>query len=175
MSEAVAVVVTDPLAPLRSALLAHAHRDADEVLAAADRDVAATLAAARTEAAELLADARARGAADAEAILVGERAHAARESRSIVLEQRRLAYDDLRRRARDAVSALRSDPAYPALLDRLRERACEALGPDVRIREHDRGGVVAEAGTRRVEYTLDSLADDCLDRMGAHVEELWSG
>ena len=71
-------------------------------------------------------------------------------------------------------SELRSDPTYTVLLDRLRERAREALGPGALIREHDRGGVVAEAGTRRVEYTLDGLADSCLDRLGVQVEELWS-
>lgn len=174
MTGTIEVVRTDPLAPLRSALLAAAHRDADEVLAAADRSAAGALDAARSEASALRDEARARGAADAAAILAGEHAHAARESRSIVLGQRRVAHDGLRRRARDAVSELRSDPTYPALLDRLRERAREALGPGALIREHDRGGVVAEAGTRRVEYTLDGLADSCLDRLGAQVEELWS-
>ncbi len=164
----------DSLSSVRDALLAQAHRDAAAVLSDADAAVAATMDAARAEAAALRAQARERGELDAAAILAGERAKTARRVRQIVLAQRQIAYESLRRRARDAVSELRHDPSYPALLDALRERVTRELGPEAHLWEHERGGIVGEAEGRSVQYTLDDLADLVVDELGPELEELWS-
>ena len=165
---------TDPLAPLREALLSRARADAAATLAEADADVAATLGGARQEADALLAEARATGRADAAVVLAGERARAARTARGVVLATQSAAYEGMRQRARDAVSGLRGDPSYAGLLEALRERVRRDLGPEATLDEHARGGIVGEAGGRRVEYTLDDLADDIVDRLGVELDGVWS-
>lgn len=174
MTVRTADVQVDPLSVLRAALLDHAHSDAAATLADADAVAASTLATARAEAEALLAEARARGAADGAVVLAAERARAARGARALVLAARRAAYDELRQQARDAVSGLRHDPSYPALLDALRERAFRDLGPDATLREHARGGIVGESGGRRAVYVLDDLADGIVERLGDDLDGLWA-
>jgi vacuolar-type H+-ATPase subunit E/Vma4 len=164
----------DHLDPLVAALRERAAADAAALLADADADADATLSQARAEADELLAEARAKGDADARAVLAAERARAEREARAVLLAAQRAAHDDLRRAAREAVCGLRGDPAYPALVAALRERALAELGPDATVTELPRGGVAARSGSRRVEFSLGGLADDLVDRLGADVEELWA-
>jgi vacuolar-type H+-ATPase subunit E/Vma4 len=170
----VTALSTDPLAPLREALLAQARADAEAMRADAEAAASATMAAAQREADAILAEARATGQADAAVVLAGERARSARTARGVVLAAQRAAYDAMRGQARDAVSGLRDDPVYPALLAALRDRVRHDLGPDVRIAEHPRGGVVGEAAGRRARYTLDDLADGVVDRWGPKLEGLWS-
>lgn len=164
----------DPLEVLASTLLARARSDAESARAAADADAELALARARAEADAMLADARARGAADGAAVVATERARAEREARGVLLHAQREAHDELRRAARAAVSALRDDPFYPALLKTLRDRVAQELGPEVAITEMAAGGVLAEAGCRRIAYSLDDLADDVMDRLGSELDELWS-
>ena len=40
--------------------------------------------------------------------------------------------------------------------------------------EHPRGGVVGEGAGRRVEYTLDDLADEIVDRLGPELDGVWA-
>ncbi|MET0765956.1 MAG: V-type ATP synthase subunit E family protein [Blastococcus sp.] len=162
------------LEPVRRGLLARARADADALLAQADTDAEATLAAARVEAAALLAQARAEGERDAEVVRARERARARREARATVLRAQAAVYDEVRRQGRAAVRALRSDPAYPALLDALRARAHAELGPDAAVREHPDGGLVAEVPGRRLDARLDTLADAALDGLGGAVRQLWA-
>lgn len=164
----------DPLAPVAAALLDRAHRDADAMLAAADAAAAATLAAARDEAVQLRALALEKGAADGAAVLANERSRAERTARGVVMAARRAADDRLRQAARDAVSDLRSDPSYPRILAGLRARATRERGASAVISEYPRGGIVAEADGTRVEYSLDGLADDVMDRLEAADEWTWS-
>ncbi len=73
------------------------------------------------------------------------------------------------------MSGLRSDPLYPALLAgpaAARPRRPGASRPS--FGEHPRGGVVGEAAGRRVEYTLDDLADGIVDRLGAELDGVWA-
>jgi vacuolar-type H+-ATPase subunit E/Vma4 len=165
---------SDPLAVVREALLDNARRDAAATLADADAAASAVVAQARAEADALLAEARSRGEDDGAAVLAAEWARSAREARGLVLAERRAAYDALRQRARDLVSALREDPSYPALLEVLRQRVSRELGPDATLREHERGGIVGESAGRRVVFTLDDLADGIVDQLGDDLDELWA-
>jgi vacuolar-type H+-ATPase subunit E/Vma4 len=159
---------------LREALLSRARADAAATLAAADTSSAEAMTEAQHEADAILAEARATGRADAAVVLAGERARAARTARGVILAAQREAYEAMRRRARDAVSGLRDDPSYPALLEALRRRARLELGPEAVLREHPRGGVVGEGAGRRVEYTLDDLADEVVDRLGPELDGVWA-
>ena len=164
----------DPLAVVRGALLDNARRDAAATVADADAAAASVVAQARAEASALLVEARSRGEADGAVVLAAERSRSAREARGLVLAERRAAYDSLRQRARDLVSALREDPSYPDLLEALRQRVSQELGPDATMREHERGGIVGESAGRRVVYTLDDLADGIVDQLGDDLDELWA-
>lgn len=168
------VVPTDALAPLTTALLDRARGAADEVLARADEDALAALGRARAQADALLAEARAKGAAEGAAVLDAQRAGAQRRARGVLLAAQRAAHDDLRAAARGAVRAVRDDPDYPAMIEALRARAMRDLGPGTSITELDAGGIVAESGQRRAEYSLDALADDLVDQVVA-IADPWSG
>jgi vacuolar-type H+-ATPase subunit E/Vma4 len=158
-----AQTVVDPLAPVRDALREHARRDAARVLAAADHDAAALLDDAAAEVSGIRERSRAEAAAYAQEMLVAQRSRARRQGRAIVLRAEHSAYEERRRRAREAVRRLREDPDYPALLSRLTARARDDLGPGASVHTHPDGGVVAELDGRRVTYTLTALADRVLD------------
>lgn len=163
-----------PLEPLVRALRGRADRDAAEQLAHADADAAAALADARARADEVLAKARSAGEQDAAAMLAAERARAEREARAVLLAAQQDAYEAARSAVRAAVRGLRDDPAYPALIDALRDRATRELGPGATTTELPGGGIEARAGGRRVEYSLDGLADDLLEQVGGDLTELWA-
>ncbi len=118
----------DPLAPVREALLADARSEAGRTLAEADAEVDAVRARTAAECDRIRREARARGEADAEELLGAERARVRRQARAVVLRARGEAYDELRRRARDAAVALRTVPDYPALRARLVEQARSLVG-----------------------------------------------
>lgn len=162
------------LRPVREALLARARADAAAALAAADAEAARLLDTARDEAAAVLARAREDGERDAAQEAARRRSSARREARAVVLGAQRHAFDELHRRARAAVHAVREDPRYPDLLDRLRERAARELGPDARIRPFPGGGLVAEAPGRRLDLRLEALADEAFDALGPAVAGLWA-
>ncbi len=162
------------LAPLLAALRERADRDAADLLAAADAEAEATVAHARAEADALLADARDRGEADAADLLAAEQARAQRDARAVVLRAQEEVYEQARDAARDAVSALREDPGYPKLLATLRARVERELGPQATVVELPRGGIEATLDDRRLEFALDGLADDLLDRSGGDLAELWA-
>jgi vacuolar-type H+-ATPase subunit E/Vma4 len=145
---------SDALGPVRAALLALAARDAERMLAAADADAAATLAVADAEAETIRARARSEAETDAAAFLATEQARAHRLARSVELRARRAAYDDLVHRVHEAVREL-SEETAPTLTALARSE----LGPEVTVTGSPDGGVVAEAGGRRVSYTLTALAD----------------
>lgn len=165
---------SDPLAPLAAALLDRARHDADAMRADAGADASATLAEARAEADAILAEAREKGAADAAGVLAGERARAEREARGVLLVARCTAEERMRQAAHDAVSGLRKDPAYPRLVESLTSRAIHDLGPHTVITEHPRGGIEAQSPGRRLEYSLDGLADDVLDAFLGGGEGPWA-
>jgi vacuolar-type H+-ATPase subunit E/Vma4 len=163
------------LAPVRAALIGEATQRADELRAAATADAEAMLAAAGRQVDAVLAQARARGESDGRSAAAAREAISRRDARSVVLTAQRRAYDELRRRVRDAVGALREDPVYPRLLDRLEELARGIAGPAAAITPHPSGGVVAQGAGTFVDCSLLRLADSAVDALGAEVSALWSG
>ena len=160
-------VEPEALAPVREALLALARRDAEQTLAEADADAAAIASDAAREAEEIRSEARAEAAADARARLAAEQARVDRESRAVELRARRAAYDELVGRARAAVRELSEEPG---LRDRLATLAHAQLGPTATLVPVPGGGVVAEAGGRRISYLPASLADDAVAELLASRE-----
>ena len=162
------------LEPLRAALLARARAGAAAAVAAADADAAATLRAAREEAAAITAEARALGERDAAILGAAERSRANRRARATVLAAQAAVYDELRRRAREAVRQLRNAPDYPVLVARLRAEALAALGDGATVTELPDGGIVGEVDGRRADLGLVALADQALAALGPEVAALWT-
>jgi vacuolar-type H+-ATPase subunit E/Vma4 len=163
------------LQPVRRALLDDAESAAtsiiDEARAVADRLVAD----AEREAAREIDTARHRGERSAQAQVERDLASALATARSGVLDAQRRIRDEAIRAVHGAVTDMRADPRYPALLDHLEAEACEQLGQGAIIeRDPDAGGVVAVADQRRVDYTLPALADRALAAHADEVAQLWS-
>ena len=166
----VATVVA--LDPVRSALLGAAMAEAEAVVSAAERDAAAVLAAARSRAAAVLAAATAAGRADAAARTARERSLARRTRRTAELTAQSAARDELRARVRAAVRDLPA--SCPDLHDRLAERIRAELGPAAVLGGTSDGGLAGEVPGRRLELSLDALADLAVDGLGPDVERLWT-
>jgi hypothetical protein len=162
------------LEPVRAWLLAAAHTDAERLVAEAATDAEHLLAGARAETDAVLAEAREHGTAEGSALAAAEQARARRLTRRLILETERRAYEELRARSRAAARALRQDPGYPVLRERLARLALAAAGPTARVSEHPDGGVVAEAPGIRVDCTLDGLAERAIVALGGEVAELWA-
>jgi vacuolar-type H+-ATPase subunit E/Vma4 len=159
--------------PLRSALLEQRHAEAERVLAHAEERAEARLAEAETTGRALVEQARAEGVAAAAIAGAHEEARARRQARALVLAAKREVFEESRRRALAAAHALRSEPGYASLLERLSARARRQLGASA-ILEIDppAGGVRASNGARHVDYTLDALVERCLAQLGTEVEAL---
>ncbi|WP_169947057.1 V-type ATP synthase subunit E family protein [Microbispora sp. H11081] len=168
------IALRDALEPVAEALLRQARQDADAVTHAARRGAAQTIEDARRQAREIIDAAREQGEAEGKAYSAATRARSARQARRTELAARRDALEELRRRAGEAVRALRDEPGYPRLVERLAELAREAGGDDLVVREHPGGGVVAEGPGRRVDCSLEALAGRAVDALGAEVERLWA-
>jgi hypothetical protein len=148
------------LAPVREALLGLARSEADAVLAQADQQVAQERAQATALADELLDQARAQAAADTAVLMAAEEAHAQRRARTVELHARRAAYDALVTAAAAAVRAeLATDPGVVAALS---GRALLEVGPDAEVTRTADGGLVAEAGGRRLRLPLSALVEDAV-------------
>jgi hypothetical protein len=158
------------------ALLADASAVAERALAEADDEAERQLAQARAEGDSLLARARKQGEAEGRLESGREEARERTLARMEVLAARREAYEELRRRARAAVLALRSEPAYEELLERLTKAARRDLGEqaELEVDPPQAGGVRASAEGRRVDYTLVALADRCVEGLGAGLKRLWT-
>jgi vacuolar-type H+-ATPase subunit E/Vma4 len=158
--------VPPELKPLREALLRQARRDADAVIAVAAKQAAEQLAAATAAADARVGVARQRGEAEAASALVAEEAKIRQEARTLILQAERSVYDELRTRTRDRVRQLRDDNCYPLLRSRLEADGRARLGSDAVCRDDPRGGCVIEADGKRIEATLDTLADWAVDALG---------
>jgi F0F1-type ATP synthase membrane subunit b/b' len=165
----------DPLAPLRAALLAAAHRDADAETAAADADRQRVLAEAQAEADRLLAQARAEGERDAEQLRREQRARSRRRARATVLAEQSRARDALRREVAVRLSALwDGKQTNGPIRERLVLAARAELGDDVVVHELAEGGIVATAGHARAVYRLSDLADQAIDSLDTELAGLWT-
>lgn len=108
---------------MTGALLGRAEEHARGVRDAEERAAEATLSEARRQAVRIEAEAHEAGRAEAESLAAAERAQARREARAVVLRAQAEAYAELRRRVREGVRDLRTDPCYPRLIERLTELA----------------------------------------------------
>jgi len=163
------------LGPLRDDALAQARADAAAALAEADSRAAAALAATRERGDELVRRARADGAAAAAIAGAHDEAQARRTARALVLAAERELYEELCRRADEEVFALRDGDAYRTLLEELSATARRQLGAGARldVDPDGLGGVRGSSNGRSVDYTLPSIVDRALERLGARTEELW--
>jgi len=84
--------------------------------------------------------------------------------------------EEARARAREAALGLRENPGYPELLERLKRTAIAQLGSEaeLEIDPPSVGGVIARAGSVRVDYTLPALAERELEALDGELEGLWS-
>ena len=162
------------LQPVRRRLLECARADAEREIAEAQQEAQHVLAAARCQAAELAETARAAGRAAAETVSAQRRAALQRELRGAVLAARRDIYQQWYRRSTEAVLRLRNDSAYPHWATALAAAAQATLGADTQLSEHPTGGVVAEAGQRRIDLSLAGIAARVLDDTTAQLDEPWS-
>jgi vacuolar-type H+-ATPase subunit E/Vma4 len=163
------------LAALEQALLADAEAEAKRAEHEAETAARERLADAEARARALVEQARLEGerlAAREGARRLGAARRRARERR---LEAQRALYEEARAKAREAALALRDDPRYPELLERLRRAAIAQLGTDAELTVDppDRGGVIARAGAVQADYTLPTLADRALDASGTELKRLW--
>jgi vacuolar-type H+-ATPase subunit E/Vma4 len=165
--------MTIPVEPLRETLLEQVERERDEALADADRRAQAIVGEAERQGLELVERARAEGTAAAGLVGVGACVEARRRGRALVLAAQRELYDELHRRAVAGAQQLRDSPAYPALVARLSTAARTQLGSKATIVVDEEGGIRAHEGARSVDYTLPTLAERCLEWLGADVERLW--
>ncbi|HEY7250034.1 MAG TPA: hypothetical protein VIG37_06030 [Methylomirabilota bacterium] len=163
------------LEPARDALLADARNRARQLIDQASAEATARIEQARRAGAEIVDRARAQGEAEGRISGAREEARESALARMEVLAAQRAAYEELRRRARAAVLALRDDPGYPELLERLAAACRNDLGERAQLETDppDAGGVRATAGTRSVDYTLIALAERCIDALGPRLRRLW--
>ncbi|KFF61020.1 hypothetical protein JF66_00695 [Cryobacterium sp. MLB-32] len=144
-------------------------------LAAAARDQARILIdQALSEATQIRARARADGEAAARATAVLSSARARRQAHDMILATETSLREELLREISLAATALRDDPRYPNLRSGLEAYARVLLGPEVVVSESSAGGIVAEAGSRRLDLTLPVLALATTAAMSQEGRSLWA-
>jgi vacuolar-type H+-ATPase subunit E/Vma4 len=168
--------VTVAVEPVRAAFLEHARAEAERTLHEADEQAAALLRQAEAQGLSLVEQARAEGVAVAGTEGAAEEARARRRARALVLAAEQELLEELRAGAHEAAHRLRQAPGYAELVDRLAATATTQLGGEARVESDppEAGGVRASSGHRHVDYSLDVLADRCLERLGSRLERLWA-
>jgi vacuolar-type H+-ATPase subunit E/Vma4 len=168
--------VARQLEPVRRALLEDAATTADELVASAAREVDAMVHEFERQCDAEVAEVERRSAEAARASRDQHVTAVRRQRYEAVLAVRSEIRDRIVEAAREAARGLRSDPGYPALLDHLEAVARAQLGGAAVIRRDPEpdGGVVAELGTRRVDYSLPELADRALDALPDETRETWT-
>ncbi|GAA1469452.1 hypothetical protein [Microbacterium thalassium] len=165
----------EAMEPLRNAIAADAERRADEIREGADEECAAVLQAAHQEAARIVDAAIADGRAAGEIVARDASARARRGASGQVLARREAARQQLRDAVMRAARGLAHDERYPDMRRRLEARGRALLGPDAVVTEHPAGGVVVEAGSRRLDLSLPALAEETWERMPEEMRGVWSG
>jgi len=162
------------LTPLREALRDAAEATADSIRADSRKQCDALILAAASEAARIRATARAEGqsAARAEAALTSARAR--RRAHETVLFTQNAMRERLLEQVRERALALRLDDRYPAVLARLADLGRTVLGAHALLTESPDGGLIAEAGSRRLDLSLPTLALDAAAARGPQITTLWS-
>lgn len=161
------------LDPVRAALHRTTQTQARQVEDAARSEAEAILHQARRQAAEISSTAEREGAEAARAEAAGRSARVRRQARGLVLARQEALRSELRRQVLDQVRELRRDPRYPRILVRLTARADKVLGPMASVTESAKGGVTAVAGSRRLDLSLPTLADQAIEDHAGEVRRLW--
>jgi len=162
------------LAPVREALLTTAEARAHLLRQDAEEQAKAMLAAAGAEAARIISAAVSEGEASARSDAALRSARVRRQAKELVLAQQNALRRELQQQVHDAALTLRQDASYPALLAVLTEQCRAVLGAEVTLSEDPAGGVVAQAGSRRLDLSLPALAARTLDAMSPQVSRLWA-
>jgi vacuolar-type H+-ATPase subunit E/Vma4 len=168
--------VATSLEPVRATLLADANAEAERIVREATRSADRLVNQAEHDADAEVVEVERRGEASARALDDQHVARARDEAHSIIMRTQEIFHQQLAEAVRDAALDLRNDPRYPALLDHFADVARNQLG-DAAIIERDPEpgrGIIAVAGTRRVDYTLPALADRALDALSDETAALWS-
>jgi len=161
------------LAPVRASLRATAQKSAAEAQEKARAEVQEILDAAHRKADSIRAAAVASGESAGRSQAALRSARNRRQAHEAVLTQQNSLLLELRLRVTEAAIALRSDPRYPELVERLTERAHVMLGAEASCTESPDGGVVAEQGSRRLDLSLPTLALGTLESLTAEISTLW--
>jgi vacuolar-type H+-ATPase subunit E/Vma4 len=161
------------LAPVRAHIASGARSEADRILAAAHAEADELLRAADAEAERAVALAREQGRAQAVPPAAAERRRGRARARAIVLSAQREAYDDLYRQVLAGADALRAEPGYGPLVDRLTVMATRAAGPEATVTTPAAGGVVARSGQTVVDCSLPRLAGLAMQALDDEVRKLW--
>lgn len=161
------------LDPVRTALHQDAETRAAQVEDAARHEAEAILDRARRQASEIRSTAEREGTEAARAEAAGRSARVRRQARGLVLARQEALRSELREQVLDLVGELRRDPRYPQILVRLTARADRILGPMASVTESYKGGVTAVAGSRRLDLSLPTLADQAIEDHAGEVRRLW--
>jgi len=162
------------LDPVRQSLQESAKAQAEQVRVQARSQVEGLLAKAKLEAQQIRDSAAAEGEAAANSDAGLRSARVRRQAHEIVLAQQESLRLELVRQVRQAATALRKSPEYPRLMKNLTERVEALLGSDAIVEESPHGGVIAREGSRRVDLSLPTLAEQILESRGQEIRKLWA-
>ena len=163
------------LAVAHDAALADARARAHACRCAAAQSADALVSAAYAEA-RAFADRR-RAASERLADLEREaRLAAARaQARATVLRARQSVIAEATAAAHAAAHAVVCGPRYESMIERLAAETRERLASSgtVQIVQVPAGGLVARAGSREIDYSLDAQVDRCLAALAGEIDRLW--
>lgn len=160
------------LEPVRAAMRRSAQARAQAIAAQASQASAALLEQARQQAAQAVADAAADGRAQARSVAAAQLGLSRRSAREQLLGSDLTAYEYLAGQIRNAVLALRIEPGYSQLRDRLAQAASAAAGPGATITEPPDGGAVASAPGIVIDCSLGRLAERAIVALGPAIAAL---
>lgn len=144
-------------------------------LAQGSTDASELLETATAQAERIVDQARSEGAAVGARLASATRADARREAREIVLGARADAYKLLRQSLIDELVRRNDSDEVRRLNTRLELIANELLAGKTTVRRDRLGiGIIADAGSRRVDSSADELVDSALATLGQALERLWS-
>ena len=163
------------LVAVQDAALVAARANADTLRSGAAERAGALLAAARSDALAMVDQRRAAAERLADQERQAGLAEARAEARSIVLRAQQSVLADATAEAYAAARRLVSDPRYEPLIKRLTVEARERLSPagTVVIVAAPGGGLLARAGSREIDYSLDAQVDRSLEALSGELERLW--
>ncbi len=160
---------------VREAALAASAAEAEEIRQAAQERAEQIVMAARAQADALVRQRLRDAQALADAYTRGEMASAHSDARASVLRAQRLVLGEAIAAARSQARRLTLDPRYERMLARVGTEARMRLGDgaELSIVPARSGGVIARAGSRELDYSLDAQIERSLEAFSAELEGLW--